>query len=91
MFTAAELPQFVRGLVLLNTAGQFGDSNMKPVANDEESDINRYVVNPVKQALQRVFLGFLFWQTKRPARVKSVLRSVWYSFSYRNHSYKVMA
>ncbi|KAI0488463.1 hypothetical protein KFK09_028296 [Dendrobium nobile] len=81
LFTASELPQLVRGLVLLNTAGQFRDSNLKPVINNEESAINKYVVNPVKQAFQRVFLRILFWQAKQPSRVKSVLQSVYINTS----------
>ncbi|XP_020599181.1 pheophytinase, chloroplastic [Phalaenopsis equestris] len=77
LFTTAELPQLVRGLVLLNTAGQFGDSNRKPAINDEGSVLYKYMVNPVKQVFQRVALGFLFWQWKQPARVESVLKSVY--------------
>ncbi|KAH0449083.1 hypothetical protein IEQ34_022883 [Dendrobium chrysotoxum] len=81
LFTASELPQLVRGLVLLNTAGQFSDLNIKPVINQEESAINKYLVNPMKQAFQRAFLGILFWQAKQPSRVKSVLKSVYINTS----------
>ncbi|PKU63302.1 hypothetical protein MA16_Dca026524 [Dendrobium catenatum] len=72
LFTASELPQLVRGLVLLNTAGQFRDSNINPVINNEESAKNKYLFNPVMLTFQRVFLGILFWQAKQPFRVKSV-------------------
>jgi len=33
-------------------------------------------VKPLKEAFQRVVLGFLFWQSKQPARVEKVLKSV---------------
>ncbi|KAI0488493.1 hypothetical protein KFK09_028327 [Dendrobium nobile] len=81
LFTASELPQLVRGLVLLNTAGQFRDSNINPVISNEESAKNKYLFNPVKLTFQRVFLGILFWQAKQPFRFKSVLKSVYINTS----------
>ncbi|XP_074295202.1 pheophytinase, chloroplastic [Silene latifolia] len=73
---AASIPEKVVGLVLLNSAGQFGDPNAK----SDESQANflqQLIVKPLKEAFQRVVLGFLFWQSKQPARVESVLKSVY--------------
>lgn len=78
LFTATELPELVRGVVLLNSAGQFGDPSKPPKAEDEEeSAVTRLIVRPLKEAFQRVVLGFLFWQAKQPARVEKVLKSVY--------------
>ncbi|XP_066322394.1 pheophytinase, chloroplastic-like [Miscanthus floridulus] len=82
LFTATEVPELVRGVVLLNSAGQFGDPN-KPAAapaeeeEEEGSPLSRFIVKPLKEAFQRVVLGFLFWQSKQPARVEKVLKSVY--------------
>ncbi|PKA56723.1 putative esterase D14L [Apostasia shenzhenica] len=82
LFTAAELPQLVRGVVLLNSAGQFGDLSRKPSVNvDDDSAVSKFLINPLKQAFQRIVLGFLFWQSKQPARVESVLKSVYINTS----------
>ncbi|XP_052141974.1 pheophytinase, chloroplastic [Oryza glaberrima] len=81
LFAATEVPELVRGVVLLNSAGQFGDPNRPPEAAEaaagEESAVTRLVVRPLKEAFQRVVLGFLFWQAKQPARVEKVLKSVY--------------
>ncbi|OAY78095.1 pheophytinase, chloroplastic [Ananas comosus] len=77
LLTAAKLPQQVCGLVLLNSAGQFGDPNRQPNTNEEESAIKKFVVNPLKDVFQRIVLGFLFWQAKQPARIEKVLKSVY--------------
>ena len=73
------MPELVRGVVLLNSAGQFADPNKPaaaPAEEEEGSPLSRFVVKPLKEAFQRVVLGFLFWQSKQPARVDKVLRSV---------------
>ncbi|PAN07805.1 hypothetical protein GQ55_1G356800 [Panicum hallii var. hallii] len=81
LFTATEVPELVRGVVLLNSAGQFADPNKPAAAPAEEegegSPLSRFVVKPLKEAFQRVVLGFLFWQSKQPARVEKVLKSVY--------------
>ncbi|MCH1921720.1 alpha/beta fold hydrolase, partial [Shewanella sp. A3A] len=81
LFAATEVPELVRGVVLLNSAGQFGDPNRPPEAAEaaagEESAVTRLVVRPLKEAFQRVVLGFLFWQAKQPARVEKVLKCVY--------------
>lgn len=81
MLTAAELPQQVLGVALLNSAGQFSNPNGQLKAKDEESAIKKLIINPLKEVFQRIVLGFLFWQAKQPARIESVLKSVWYSFT----------
>lgn len=82
LFAATEVPELVRGVVLLNSAGQFADPNAPPkaeeaaAAEEEVSALTRLIVKPLKEAFQRVVLGFLFWQAKQPARVEKVLKSV---------------
>lgn len=75
LVSAGGLPEQVAGVVLLNSAGQFGDPTAK-VNKSEESVLQKVVVKPLKEIFQRIFLGFLFWQAKQPARIKSVLKSV---------------
>ncbi|CAI0462065.1 unnamed protein product [Linum tenue] len=76
LVSAVGLPEQVVGLVLLNSAGQFGNPNAE-ANKTEESVLQKYVSKPVKDIFQRVVLGFLFWQAKQPARVESVLKSVY--------------
>lgn len=76
LLTAAEKQSKVRGAVLLNSAGQFGDPNKKSDEPEGESAIGKFVLKPLKEAFQRVVLGFVFWQSKQPARIEKVLKSV---------------
>jgi hypothetical protein len=79
LFAATETPDLVRGVALLNSAGQFADKPAAAAPTEEEEESNplsRFVVKPLKEAFQRVVLGFLFWQSKQPARVEKVLKSV---------------
>ncbi|CAN1225530.1 Pheophytinase, chloroplastic [Linum perenne] len=76
LISAVGLPEQVTGVVLLNSAGQFGNPNME-TKESEESVLQKYVLKPVKEVFQRIVLGFLFWQAKQPARVESVLKSVY--------------
>lgn len=75
MVSASELPEQVVGVVLLNSAGQFGDPNAKAPPS-EETFVEKVILKPLKEIFQRVVLGFLFWQAKQPARIESVLKSV---------------
>lgn len=75
MVSAAGLQEQVRGVVLLNSAGQFGDVN-KSTDEPEETSVQKFILKPLKDFFQRIFLGVLFWQTKQPARILSVLKSV---------------
>lgn len=72
---AANLPEKVTGVVLLNSAGQFGDADPK-AAESEDNPLQKFILKPLKEAFQRIVLGFLFWQAKQPARIVSVLKSV---------------
>lgn len=75
MVASASLQDQVKGIVLLNSAGQFGDASVAtPVS--EENVLQKHVLKPLKEIFQRVVLGFLFWQAKQPARIESVLKSV---------------
>ncbi|XP_008452066.1 pheophytinase, chloroplastic isoform X2 [Cucumis melo] len=76
LVSAAGLPEQVRGVVLLNSAGQFGDVN-KLTEEPEETSFQKFITKPLKDFFQRIFLGVLFWQTKQPARIVSVLKSVY--------------
>ncbi|TVU28163.1 hypothetical protein EJB05_19672, partial [Eragrostis curvula] len=80
LFAATEAPELVRGVVLLNSAGQFSDPD-KPAPAEEEAEqsnpLAKFIVKPLKEAIQRVVLGFVFWQSKQPARVEKVLKSVY--------------
>lgn len=77
MVAATGLPELVKGVALLNSAGQFGNGN-KESKTSEETPLQKFVLKPLKELFQRVFLGFLFWQAKQPARIVSVLKSVSY-------------
>ncbi|KAJ8439756.1 hypothetical protein Cgig2_009580 [Carnegiea gigantea] len=77
---AASLPEKVTGVVLLNSAGQFGDANPK-AAESEDNPFQKFILKPLKEAFQRIVLGFLFWQAKQPARIVSVLKSVYINSS----------
>ncbi|KAJ4714350.1 putative Alpha/beta hydrolase [Melia azedarach] len=78
---AAEwLPERVAGVALLNSAGQFGDAK-KETSQSEETALQKVILKPLKEIFQRIVLGFLFWQAKQPARVVSVLKSVYINSS----------
>lgn len=81
LFAAAEMPQHILGVALLNSAGQFGKTSGQAINNDEETLLKKYLVKPLKEVFQRAVLGFLFWQAKQPARIESVLKSVYINTS----------
>ncbi|XP_022981525.1 pheophytinase, chloroplastic-like [Cucurbita maxima] len=76
LVSAAGLAEQVRGVVLLNSAGQFGDDN-KLIDEPEETSFKKFILKPLKDFFQRIVLGVIFWQTKQPARIVSVLKSVY--------------
>ncbi|KAL7104656.1 hypothetical protein ACP275_08G259700 [Erythranthe tilingii] len=76
LVAAESLQDQVKGVVLLNSAGQFGDAMPSP-NESEENGLQKYILKPLKDIFQRAVLGFLFWQAKQPARVESVLKSVY--------------
>jgi len=85
--TAAEYPDLVSGLVLLNASGQFESSSPEAKLGDEtpekevietqESTVQRLLISPIKNVVQKYAILFAFWQAKQPARVKSVLLNVY--------------
>lgn len=87
LFTAAELEQQVLGLVLLNSAGQFGSPSAQNTNTEEQSIVNKFIINPVKEVLQRIILSFVFWQSKQPARIESVLKTVNHSLLTHIHQF----
>lgn len=76
LVTASGLPEQVVGVALLNSAGQFENANAK-TTEPEETVLQRVILKPLKTIFQRIVLGFLFWQAKQPARIESVLKSVY--------------
>ncbi|XP_027917388.1 pheophytinase, chloroplastic isoform X1 [Vigna unguiculata] len=80
LVAAIGLPELVNGVALLNSAGQFGDEKRESKTS-EETALQKFVLKPLKEAFQRVVLGFLFWQAKQPARIVSVLKSVYINSS----------
>lgn len=80
LVAAIGLPELVNGVVLLNSAGQFGDVKNESKTS-EETSLQKFVLKPLKEVFQRVVLGFLFWQAKQPARIVSVLKSVYVNSS----------
>lgn len=80
LVAATGLPDLVNGVALLNSAGQFGDGKRESETS-EETALQKFLLKPLKEVFQRVVLGFLFWQAKQPARVLSVLKSVYINSS----------
>ncbi|GKD71192.1 pheophytinase, chloroplastic, partial [Tanacetum coccineum] len=77
LVAAEAMPEQVVGIALLNSAGQFGSPEDDATTETEESPLQKFFIKPLKEVFQRVVLGFLFWQAKQPARVESVLKSVY--------------
>lgn len=76
LVSAVGLPEQVVGVALLNSAGQFGDPSGE-AKKQEETSLQKFILKPLKEIFQRIVLGFLFWQAKQPARILSVLKSVY--------------
>jgi pimeloyl-ACP methyl ester carboxylesterase len=79
LIAATALPEFVSGVALLNSAGQFSDG--KEPKTSEETPLQKFFLKPLKEVFQRVVVGFIFWQSKQPARIESVLKSVYVNSS----------
>ncbi|XP_019154727.1 PREDICTED: pheophytinase, chloroplastic isoform X2 [Ipomoea nil] len=80
LVAATTLPEKVKGVVLLNSAGQFGDAS-SATTEQEDTALQKLILKPLKEIFQRIVLGFLFWQAKQPARIESVLKSVYINSS----------
>ncbi|KAJ7944261.1 putative Alpha/beta hydrolase [Quillaja saponaria] len=79
LVAASALPEHVIGVALLNSAGQFGNTSSE--IKSEETTLQKFILKALKEIFQRVVLGFLFWQAKQPARIESVLKSVYINTS----------
>ncbi|KAH9319865.1 hypothetical protein KI387_021634, partial [Taxus chinensis] len=77
LITAADCPEFVSAVAILNSAGQFGNPAEETKNDKEETAIQRIIISPLKNLVQRAVLSFAFWQAKQPARITSVLKSVY--------------
>ncbi|KAL3682649.1 hypothetical protein R1sor_000671 [Riccia sorocarpa] len=80
LLTAATRPDVASGLALLNPSGQFElsdySTDVKQVDAVNETGVGQLGLK-IKTAFQRFAIALTFWQAKQPARVKSVLRSVY--------------
>ncbi|XP_049383019.1 pheophytinase, chloroplastic-like [Solanum stenotomum] len=81
LLAAAALPDQVRGVSLLNSAGRFGD-DISTTDKTEETALHKFIVKPVEEIFQRVVVRSAFWITMRPDQIEAVLKSG----VYRNHS-----
>ncbi|XP_016505954.1 uncharacterized protein LOC107823753 isoform X2 [Nicotiana tabacum] len=82
LLAAAALPaEQVKGVSLLNSAGQFGD-DVTTTDKTEETALHKFIVRPVEEIFQRVVVGLAFWLTMQPAQIEAQLKSG----VYRNHS-----
>ncbi|KAL3702004.1 hypothetical protein R1sor_020026 [Riccia sorocarpa] len=80
LLTAATRPDVSSGLALLNASGQFesadSSEDAKIMEAVDETVVGR-LTTQIKTAFRRVAIALTFWQAKQPARVKSVLQSVY--------------
>jgi pimeloyl-ACP methyl ester carboxylesterase len=74
MYAAGDerIKEYVRGCVLLNSAGRFRDPEGE-VAEAEPNPIVRYI----SAAVQRMVIAVSFIYTKQPARIEQILRNVY--------------
>ncbi|CAN6452958.1 unnamed protein product [Victoria cruziana] len=80
LLTAAQVPDQVSAVALLNSAGQFQNAKKEAKNDDggeEESPVEKFLFKPLKELIQRFILGVVFWQSKQPSRIRSVLKSVY--------------
>eukprot|EP00252_Welwitschia_mirabilis_P006908 TRINITY_DN1785_c0_g1_i1.p1 TRINITY_DN1785_c0_g1~~TRINITY_DN1785_c0_g1_i1.p1 ORF type:complete len:305 (-),score=16.53 TRINITY_DN1785_c0_g1_i1:628-1542(-) len=76
LVTAADNPENVRGVAILNSAGQFRNPE-KQDSDAQEPSVLQKLLNPAKTLIQRVLLQFAFWQAKQRSRIQSVLQNVY--------------
>lgn len=75
LLAAAALPaEQVKGVSLLNSAGQFGD-DVTTTDKTEETALHKFIVRPVEEIFQRVVVGLAFWLTMQPAQIEAQLKS----------------
>ncbi|XP_059293172.1 pheophytinase, chloroplastic-like [Lycium ferocissimum] len=81
LLAAAALPDQVKGVSLLNSAGRFGD-DISTTDKTEETALHKFIVKPVEEIFQRVVVRLAFWLTMRPDHIEAQLKSC----VYKNHS-----
>ncbi|CAN4080084.1 unnamed protein product [Withania somnifera] len=81
LLAAAALPDQVKGISLLNSAGRFA-GDISTTDKTEETSFYKFIVKPVEKIFQRVVVGLAFWLTMRPEQIEAVLKSG----VYVNHS-----
>lgn len=85
MATAAQYPDLIQSVVLLNAAGRFDFSSdsdgIAPAAElvEETGQLNlKEITTKISTAIRRAVVGASFILAKQPARVKQVLRQVYW-------------
>ncbi|XP_069150505.1 uncharacterized protein [Solanum lycopersicum] len=74
LLAAAALPDKIRGVSLLNSAGRFGD-DVSTTDKTEESALHKFIVKPMEEIFQRVVVRSAFWITMQPVQIEAVLKS----------------
>lgn len=74
LLAAAALPEQVKGVSLINSAGQFGD-DISTTEKTKETVLHKFIVKPVEEIFQRVIVRLVFWLTMRPDQIEAVLKS----------------
>ena len=76
LYTAAtdEVKPLVRGVVLLNSAGRFRDSNN----SEEDEDVPKNkLISTIQNIVKRAIISVSFVVTKQPQRIEQILRQVY--------------
>lgn len=84
MAVAAQHPELVKGVVLLNAAGRFDESATQApaqpaaeVASAASQSPLRRLIRAASEMVKRSVVGATFYYTKQPTRVRQVLRQVY--------------
>lgn len=76
--TAAFYPELVSGVALLNASGRFKNpESEKEKKVLEETAVRKLIWNPLRDWAFKIATRFSFWQSKQPARIRSVLNNVY--------------
>ncbi|KAK4346857.1 hypothetical protein RND71_033196 [Anisodus tanguticus] len=70
LLAAAALPDQIKGVSLLNSAGRFGN-DIGTTDKTEETALHKFIVKPVEEIFQRV----AFWLTMQPDHIEGQLKS----------------
>ncbi|KAJ8545813.1 hypothetical protein K7X08_018396 [Anisodus acutangulus] len=74
LLAAAALPDQVKGVSLLNSAGRFGN-DIGTTDKTEETALHKFIVKPVEEIFQRVVVRLAFWLTMQPDHIEGQLKS----------------